>query len=81
MQPVVAAGGLRLSETNNQNDPLYPGGGANAYNDGAIIASQYINASDTWRDRLGGHLQPPIRASYRVELAAVLLQHRLSQRL
>ena len=33
-------------ETNNQNDPLYPGGGANAYNDGAIIASQYITGSN-----------------------------------
>ena len=27
--------------TNNQNDPLYPGGGSNAYNDGALLASYY----------------------------------------
>ncbi len=27
--------------TNNQNDPLYPGGGNNAYQDGAILASYY----------------------------------------
>ena len=27
--------------TNNQNDPLYPGGGSNAYNDGAILAAYY----------------------------------------
>jgi len=26
---------------NIQNDPLYPGGGSNAYNDGAILASYY----------------------------------------
>ncbi len=33
-------------ETNNQNDPLYPGGGANAYNDGAILAPQYITSGN-----------------------------------
>jgi hypothetical protein len=27
--------------TKNQDDPLYPGGGNNAYNDGAILASYY----------------------------------------
>ena len=33
--------------TNNQNDPLYPGGGSNAYNDGAILASYYdVNSSN-----------------------------------
>ena len=33
-------------ETNNQNDPLYPGGGANGYNDGAIVAPQYITSAN-----------------------------------
>ena len=33
-------------ETDNQNDPLYPGGGANGYNDGAIVAPQYITSSN-----------------------------------
>ena len=33
--------------TNNQDDPLYPGGGNNAYNDGAILASYYsVNSSN-----------------------------------
>ena len=32
--------------TDNQNDSLYPGGGANAYNDGAILAPQYITSSN-----------------------------------
>ena len=33
--------------TNNQNDPLYPGGGSNAYNDGAILAPYYnVNSSN-----------------------------------
>ena len=33
--------------TNNQDDPLYPGGGSNAYNDGAILASYYnVNSSN-----------------------------------
>ncbi len=33
--------------TNNQNDPLYPGSGANAYNDGEILAAYYnINSSN-----------------------------------
>ena len=33
--------------TNNQNDPLYPGGGSNAYNDGAMLASYYdVNSSN-----------------------------------
>jgi len=33
--------------TNNQDDPLYPGGGSNAYNDGAILASYYnINSTN-----------------------------------
>ncbi len=32
--------------TDNQNDPLYPGGGANAYNDGAILAPQYITSAN-----------------------------------
>ena len=33
--------------TNNQNDSLYPGGGSNAYNDGAILASYYaVTASN-----------------------------------
>ena len=33
--------------TNNQDDPLYPGGGSNAYNDGAELASYYdVNASN-----------------------------------
>ena len=51
--PAAAAGAIscRSAEvydylTNNQNDPLYPGGGANAYNDGAIIAGQFINSSN-----------------------------------
>ncbi len=33
--------------TNNQNDPLYPGGGSNAYNDGALLATYYnVNSSN-----------------------------------
>jgi hypothetical protein len=33
--------------TVNQNDPLYPGGGSNAYDDGAILDSYYkVDASD-----------------------------------
>ena len=33
--------------TNNQNDPLYPGGGSNAYSDGVMLASYYnVNASN-----------------------------------
>ena len=44
VQPTVAAGGLRLPGEHYENDPLYPGGGANAYNDGAIVAPQYITA-------------------------------------
>ena len=33
--------------TNNQDDPLYPGGGSNAYNDGAELASYYdVNSSN-----------------------------------
>ncbi|MBV8607173.1 MAG: hypothetical protein JO034_06895 [Singulisphaera sp.] len=33
--------------TNNQDDPLYPGGGSNAYNDGAILASYYnVNSNN-----------------------------------
>ena len=32
--------------TDNQNDPLYPGGGANAYDDGEILAPQYITSSN-----------------------------------
>ncbi|MGP0070292.1 MAG: PA14 domain-containing protein [Isosphaeraceae bacterium] len=33
--------------TNNYEDPLYPGGGSNAYNDGAILASYYdVNGSN-----------------------------------
>ena len=33
--------------TNNQNDPLYPGGGSNAYNDGAPLASYYgVNSTN-----------------------------------
>ena len=42
--------------TNNQNDPLYPGGGANAYNDGAIFTPQFINALN--EAGFLGHLQP-----------------------
>jgi hypothetical protein len=33
--------------TNNQNDPLYPGGAANAYNDGASLAAFYTLDSGT----------------------------------
>src|SRR5271157_3210227 len=33
--------------TNNQDDPLYPGGGSNAYNDGAILDSYYnVNSNN-----------------------------------
>ena len=33
--------------TNNQNDPLYPGGGSNAYSDGALLASYYgVNSTN-----------------------------------
>ncbi len=33
--------------TNNQVDPLYPGGGSSAYNDGAILAAYYaVNTSN-----------------------------------
>ena len=33
--------------TNNQDDPLYPGGGNNAYNDGAILSYYYnVNSSN-----------------------------------
>jgi hypothetical protein len=32
--------------TDNQNDPLYPGGGANGYNDGSYLAPLYINSSN-----------------------------------
>jgi len=32
-------------ETNNQNDPLYPGGGASAYNDGKFLDSLYNTSS------------------------------------
>ena len=42
--------------TNNQNDPLYPGGGASGYNDGAIIAPQFAASWALGGSNLAGFL-------------------------
>lgn len=50
--------------TNNQNDPLYPGGGANAYNDGAIMAPYYGINSGNDSDFLNTYNASPPPSNY-----------------
>jgi hypothetical protein len=64
--------------TKNQDDPLYPGGGSNAYNDGRILASYYgVNSSNdsaflsTYNARPGPYPVPTVSPQYFSNAASI----------